>query len=289
MAANDVPGPYAGRPSGGATGTVRLDRLHNTGLVAVSGPLEDVAEVAHRALLDNLADDVTAVVCDLSRATGPPDSESTALLASVGSEVRQWPGTPIGMVCPTVRLRDGIARHPDSRYLVIAERRRQVLARLARRPRATVVQASLPPVARSARAARDLVARTLLDWGCGPQIGGATLVVSELVTHAMLYADSDLLVTVARCGPQLRISVRDANRTNIQLMGVESARISHRGLLLVAAVAESWGVLPTSDGGKVVWAVLAANPRSTHTSGSASGRAAGAARPPRLSRPDAGR
>ena len=48
-------------------------------------------------------------------------------------------------------------------------------------------------------------------------------------------------------------------------MGVESARISHRGLLLVAAVSESWGVLPTSDGGKVVWAVLAANPRSTRT------------------------
>ncbi len=220
VAANEVPGPStAGQPSGGATGSVRLDRLQNTGLVAVSGPLEDVAEVAHRALLDTLADDVSAVVCDLSEATGPPDSESTALLASVGSEVRQWPGTPVGMVCPTVRLREGIARHPDSRYLVIAERRRQVLARLARRPRATVVQASLPPVARSARAARDLVARTLLDWGCGPQIGGATLVVSELVTHAMQYADSDLLVTVARCGAQLRISVRDANRTNAQLMG----------------------------------------------------------------------
>ena len=95
MAANDVPGPStAGRLSGGAAGSVHLDRVHNTGLVAVSGPLEDVAEVAHRALLDTLADDVTAVVCDLSQATGPPDSESTALLASVGSEVRQWPGTP---------------------------------------------------------------------------------------------------------------------------------------------------------------------------------------------------
>jgi hypothetical protein len=259
--------------------------VQETGLVTVSGPLEDVAEVAHRALLDTLADDVTAVVCDLSEATGPPDSESTALLASVGSEVRQWPGTPVGMVCPGVRLREGIARHPDSRYLVLAERRRQVLAGLARRPRATVVQASLPPVARSARAARDLVARTLLDWGCGPQIGGATLVVSELVTHAMQYADSDLLVTVARCGSQVRISVRDANHTNTDLMGMDSARISHRGLMLVAAVSESWGVLPTSDGGKVVWAVLAANPPAARTIGSANGRAGGTTRPRRSSRP----
>jgi hypothetical protein len=27
-------------------------------------------------------------------------------------------------------------------------------------------------------------------------------------------------------------------------------------MLLVAAFSESWGVLPTADGGKVVWAVL---------------------------------
>jgi hypothetical protein len=263
--------------------------VHDTGLVAVSGPLEDVAEEAHRALLGTLAEDVSAVVCDLSHATGRPDSESTALLASVGSEVRQWPGTPVGMVCPTARLREGLGRHPDSRYLVIAERRRQVLASLARRPRATVVQASMPPVARSARAARDLVARTLLDWGCGPQIGGATLVVSELVTHAMLYADSDLLVTVARCASRVRISVRDANRSNSQLTGADSARMSHRGLMLVAAVSESWGVLPTSAGGKVVWAVLAANPPSARTLGSATGRTAGTTRARRSSQPGAGR
>jgi hypothetical protein len=290
VAANEVQGPpTAGQLSGGAAGSVHRDRVQETGLVTVSGPLEDVAEVAHRALLDTLADDVTAVVCDLSEATGTPDSESTALLASVGSEVRQWPGTPVGMVCPTVRLREGISRHPDSRYLVLAARRRQVLVGLAHRPHATVVQASLPPVARSARAARDLVARTLLDWGCGPQIGGATLVVSELVTHAMLYADSDLLVTVARCGSQIRISVRDANHTNIHFMGMDASRVSHRGLMLVAAVSESWGVLPTSDGGKVVWAVLAANPPVARALGSAGGRAGGTTRPRRTSRPDAGR
>jgi hypothetical protein len=260
---------------------VRLARLDKTGLVAVKGPLDEIAEAAHRALLHALAEDVTAVLCDLSEATGPPEAEATALLASVGSEVRQWPGTPVGMVCPAVSLREGLGRHPDSHYLLIAERRRQVLARLARQPRSTVVQASLPPVARSARGARDLVARALLDWGCGPQIGGATLVVSELVTHAMLYADSDLLVTVARCGSQLRVSVRDANRTNPQLAELDPARIGHRGLMLVAAVSESWGVLPTRDGGKVVWAVLTTNPPPARSHRLSTGRAGGPTRPRR--------
>ena len=35
-------------------------------------------------------------------------------------------------------------------------------------------------------------------------------------------------------------------------------------MLLVAAVSEAWGVLPTSDGGKVVWAVLPAGARGAH-------------------------
>ncbi len=33
-------------------------------------------------------------------------------------------------------------------------------------------------------------------------------------------------------------------------------------MLLVAAVSEAWGVLPTRDGGKVVWAVLPAGARA---------------------------
>ena len=267
--------------------------LDNTGIVAVAGPLDEVAEQAHRSILHALADDFSAVLCDLSGVTGFPAPEATALLASVGSEVRQWPGTPVGLVCPAVRLRQSLGRHPDSRYLVLAERRRQALAALARQPRATIVRASLPPVARSARAARDLVARTLLDWGWGPQIGSATLVVSELVTHAMLDADSELWVTISRCGSQLRLAVRDTNRTTYPASRGRTLRaLTHRGLMLVAAVSESWGVLPTSGGGKVVWAVLAANPSSARAARPPGGRcgAVGAvARSRRTPRPRPGR
>jgi hypothetical protein len=290
VSASDPPQPTApGGDSDDELALVEVCPLGNTGIVAVAGRLEEVAEQAHRTILNALADDFSAVLCDLSRVTGFPAPEATALLASVGSEVRQWPGTPVGMVCPAVRLRQSLGRHPDSRYLVLADRRRQALAALARQPRATVVRASLPPVARSARAARDLVARTLLDWGWGPQIGGATLVVSELVTHAMLDADSELSVTISRCGSQLRLAVRDTNRTHSQLEGLDPARISHRGLMLVAAVSESWGVLPTSDGGKVVWSVLPANPPSARSRPPAAGAGGAVARTRRTPRPPPGR
>lgn len=291
MSASEPPRPTAAAGGEGddELALVEVCPLDNTGIVVVAGPLDEVVEQAHRSILHALADDFSAVLCDLSGVTGFPAPEATALLASVGSEVRQWPGTPVAMVCPAVRLRRSLGRHPDSHYLVLAERRRQALAALARQPRATVVRASLPPVARSARAARDLVARTLLDWGWGPQIGGATLVVSELVTHAMLDADSELWVTISRCGSQLRLAVRDANRTNSPLVGMDPARVSHRGLMLVAAVSESWGVLPTSGGGKVVWAVLAVNPSSVRSRQSGAGAVGAVARNRRTPRPGPGR
>ena len=283
------PTAAAGGESDDELALAEVCALDNTGIVAVAGPLDEVAEQAHRSILHALADDFSAVLCDLSGVTGVPAPEASSLLASVGSEVRQWPGTPVGLVCPAVRLRQSLGRHPDSRYLVLAERRGQALAALARQPRATIVRASLPPVARSARAARDLVARTLLDWGWGPQIGSATLVVSELVTNAMLDADSELWVTISRCGSQLRLAVRDTNRTSSSPGGLDPARATHRGLMLVAAVSESWGVLPTSVGGKEVWAVLPANPSSARSRPAVAGAVGAVARSRRTPRPRQGR
>jgi len=233
-----------------------------TEVVSLHGRLGDVAEAAHESLLESLADEPATGLCDLSGVTGPPDAAGVEQLASVAAEVRQWPGTALGVICPRPDLRGSLSRQPDSEHLVIADRRRRVIAGLARRPRPTVVRAPLPPVARSARAARDLVARTCLDWECSAQVGAATLVISELVTNAMLHAGTDLSVSLARCGPWMRLAVRDANSRTPQPQLVDTSQVSGRGMLLVAAVSEAWGVLPTSDGGKVVWAVLPAGARA---------------------------
>ena len=264
------------------TPPVHRHRVGDTEVVSVNGALKDVAEPAHLALLQALADDPATILCDLSGVTGPPDLEAVGLLGSIGSEVRHWQGTPLGVVCPAPDLRQALGRQPDSEYLVIADRRRRVLAGLSGQPRSTVVRAPLPPVARSARAARDLVSRACLDWGCSSTVGTATLVVSELVTNAMLHAGTDLAVTVARCGPRLRLAVRDANGRPPEPRRPDASQVTGRGMLLVAAVSEAWGVLPTSEGGKVVWAVLPAGPRAAHGDSPALHQQAGApARRPR--------
>ena len=57
------------------------------------------------------------MVCDLTEVTavdGDVDLESVMLLSSLGVEVEQWPGVPVGVVCPDRELREALAGQPDS-------------------------------------------------------------------------------------------------------------------------------------------------------------------------------
>ena len=96
-----------------------------------------------------------------------------------------------------------------------------------------------------------------MDWRLSPQIPDACLVVSELVTNAMIHAGTDIDVTLAEHRRSVRVAVRDhSHALPVERQGRSDEH--GRGLGIVAELASSWGVLPHSDGGKVVWAVFAA-------------------------------
>ena len=139
---------------------------------------------------------------------------------------------------------------------MLGERRAAVLSRLADGPARPVIRLPLPPEARSASVARQRVAEVCLDWGCGIQLEAATLIVSEMVTNALLHAGTMLELSVARCEDRLRLAVADGNTGRPQPQPLDTAGVTGRGMLLVAAFSRAWGVLPAADGGKVVWAVL---------------------------------
>ena len=125
----------------------------------------------------------------------------------------------------------------------------------------------LAPHPTAPRASRDFVGRTLLDWRLSEHIATACLVVSELVTNAMIHAGTDIEVTLSEERGAIRIAVGDLG-PDLPVERPAAVGEHGRGLTIVAGLSSAWGVLPSPAGGKVVWAVLDGSPGPTPVSGS---------------------
>ncbi|WP_329453594.1 ATP-binding protein (plasmid) [Streptomyces sp. NBC_01724] len=109
---------------------------------------------------------------------------------------------------------------------------------------------------RSARRGAALAVRT---WGMDADtVDKAMLVVSELVTNAISHTASRVVsMSVTRtAAATVRISVGDSARGPLSPPVSPDGDEEHgRGLLLVAALADRWGIEQTSSG-KQVWCEL---------------------------------
>ena len=121
----------------------------------------------------------------------------------------------------------------------------------------TAVDVALRPVPTSAGMARRFVASTLRAWGCDELVDTATLLVSELVTNAILHARSDLVVVLVPLDSSIRVEVHDTSLTAPQLRQAADTATTGRGLALVQACARDWGVREDAEG-KSVWFDLSA-------------------------------
>ncbi|MGK5642567.1 ATP-binding protein [Streptomyces sp. URMC 126] len=143
--------------------------------------------------------------------------------------------------------------------------------------------------------ARAGLRRFLVHWGAPGRAEIAELLTSELVTNALVHTDGGAVVTAVLGGGapvsvkgRLRVEVRDTSPRRPVLRtpdagppdpdegppgldagaradedgcgGAECAATSGRGLLLVQALADTWGVLVHGTG-KTVWFELAAENR----------------------------
>ena len=107
----------------------------------------------------------------------------------------------------------------------------------------------------SARAARRFVSQALTGWDNdeGDLTDTVTLLVSELVTNAVLHAGSDVEVMVRLTATAARIEVTDASGESIAPRDATTEEASGRGLALVGGLAQRWGVRPAPGGGKTGW------------------------------------
>ena len=109
--------------------------------------------------------------------------------------------------------------------------------------------------AQTPRAARRFVSQALSGWDDdeGDLTDTVTLLVSELVTNAVLHAGSDVEVMVRLSATAARIEVTDTSAESIAPREATSEDDSGRGLALVGTLAQRWGVRPAAGGGKTVW------------------------------------
>jgi CheY-like chemotaxis protein len=113
------------------------------------------------------------------------------------------------------------------------------------------VTAQLPADPIAARAARGLVRQALpaIDQEL---VSSIELLVSELVTNAVLHASSAARLDVHVTAANIRVEVFDDDATLPELQPPDSLRSSGRGLQLVDAIASRWGSEAQLTG-KVVW------------------------------------
>lgn len=107
----------------------------------------------------------------------------------------------------------------------------------------------------ASREARDAARVVLRDWQVAtPVVDDALLVISELVTNAVRHAGtaSTLELELGQTGERLRVALLDGSSAEPRLRRAGTAAEDGRGMAILAALSDRWGIEPRS-GGKLVW------------------------------------
>jgi PAS domain S-box-containing protein len=113
---------------------------------------------------------------------------------------------------------------------------------------------------REAARARTVALDTLGTWGEPAALADvAELVVSELVTNALRYGGGQMCLQLSRHEDGVVVEVYDEGVGTPRRRRAGADEEGGRGLLLVASVADGWGVRSRGDG-KVVWCRLGRRP-----------------------------
>ena len=263
--------PAGSAPIGRHVGVAKHAILQ-VAVLDVARLLGDATEDLDEAIQVALAEGPRAVVCDLTALSYGVDPGALEVLATAGRHVRDWPGIPVAIACPDRQVREALAAHALGRYLNVTESLSCALSAVSSAPDMAVERIRLCPHPTAPRASREFVTRTLLDWRLGRSIHFTSLVASVLVASSSIHAGTDIDVSVVWDREGLRLSVRDYRPARSSHRSCD-LRLHGRLLTVLAGLSRSFGVLPTADGGKVVWAVFDASQLRPGTSDKARGYA----------------
>ncbi len=108
----------------------------------------------------------------------------------------------------------------------------------------------------SASRARAFVRGHLVDHGLSHLSDEIQLVVSELVTNALMHAQTPLTVALRACEQSVLVEVRDGSSSGPRQRTARHLDTGGRGISIVDMLSRDWGVTAAPDGGKSVWATF---------------------------------
>lgn len=218
-----------------AAGERFADELLGEALLDCAGaPAKNLADhvlQAATAHAGSLPDDAAVLLARVPEEGGRDPLLRLVEATGIAAEKLQLPGYPLGDEQP-----DLWAQPPDPP--------REARVRLA------PTLASVPRI-------RELLRRLLRSWRM-PDAGEGVveLLATELAANAVVHAQSDMTVIVRYLGRVIRVEVGDGSRVQPQPRHAADDDLGGRGLALVAALSDDWGVMPTRTG-KRVWCDVA--------------------------------
>jgi serine phosphatase RsbU (regulator of sigma subunit)/anti-sigma regulatory factor (Ser/Thr protein kinase) len=127
-----------------------------------------------------------------------------------------------------------------------------LIAKLRRIPEDHRIAFQLESDYAAVRHARSLIRDPLKRWGLEDLIDSSELLVSELVTNAIKYANGEVMLRLILEPDSLVCEVHDSSPALPRVLQVDKDAENGRGLHVVSQVAAKWGMRRTATG-KVVW------------------------------------
>jgi anti-sigma regulatory factor (Ser/Thr protein kinase) len=117
---------------------------------------------------------------------------------------------------------------------------------------------TVPPVPPAVTAAREWSRQTIQQWRLGEAAEPIEHLVSELVTNSVEHAECvSVTVLLTYAADVLRLEVGDQDAAHVPVLKCpEPGDAGGRGLVIVQAMSDRWGVEVT-DSGKAVWCEFA--------------------------------
>lgn len=216
--------------------------------------LDGVASV-RTALHKALADQPAAIVVDLADVDVDNDVTLT-VFSAFASFAGRWSGCPVVMSVPDQRPRAHLHRLGITRTVSVHPNLPAAIAAARAMPVPPSVRYAVVAAADAPAIARRRVVDACRAWQLPHLVDDAELIVTELVANVVRHVGGIMDLRLTLRERYLQLAIRDGSTQRpVRRLPDPDTGEGGRGLVLVEAVAASWGCAEAIDG-KVVWATL---------------------------------